>query len=152
MPIHRQALKFWLPPIIWMLVIFSASSDAASVRHSSRVFEPLMHWLFPHLAQARIEDFHYLFRKCAHVAEFGVLAMLIWHAIRGYHLPVERRWLWSQAGLALGLVLLCAASDEIHQAFVPGRTGRISDVLVDTAGGGIGLVGLWLAGKVFKRW
>jgi len=135
-----------------MVVIFSASADSASHDHTSRLFEPLMRWLFPWLAQARIEDLHYLFRKCAHLTEFSILALLLWQAIRRTHSTVNRQWRWSQAGLALAIVLLYAASDEIHQMFVPGRTGQISDVMVDTAGGAIGLGLLWLAGKVFKRW
>ena len=63
MPSHRPALKFWLLPLLWMLVIFSASGDPGSAQHSSRIFEPLMHWLFPQMPQARIEDLHYFFRK-----------------------------------------------------------------------------------------
>jgi len=52
----------------------------------------------------------------------------------------------------LAVVLLYSASDEIHQAFVPGRTARISDVMIDTAGGAFGLGVLWSAGKGIKRW
>lgn len=29
---------------------------------------------------------------------------------------------------------LYAASDEFHQLFVPGRSGRLTDVLIDSAG------------------
>jgi len=152
MRIRRAALIFWVPPVLWMVVIFSASGDSASVAHSSRLFEPLMRWLFPWLAQARIEEIHCLFRKCMHLAEFSILALLLWLAIRRTHLTTDCRWLWSQAGQALAIVALYAASDEFHQTFVPGRNGQISDVLVDTIGGGIGLGLLWLAGRIFKRW
>ena len=151
MRIFRPALKYWLPPIIWMVVIFSASGDAASAHHSSRIFEPLMHWLFPQMAQAQIEAIHYLLRKCAHLAEFGVLALLLWQAIRHTGTRVVGRWSWPQARLALVLVFLYAASDELHQAFVPGRTGQVSDVFVDTAGGALGLGAWWLAGRTLKR-
>jgi len=152
MRISRQVLKDWLPPLVWMVVIFSASSDAASMHHSSRFFEPLMHWLFPRMAQARVAEFHHLFRKCAHVAEFAVLGVLLWRGIRHAKPDPQRPWRWSQAGLALLAVLLYAATDEIHQTFVPGRTGQVSDVFIDVSGGAIGLVMLWLAGKLGKRW
>ena len=33
------------------------------------------------------------------------------------------------------LVFLYACSDEIHQLFIPGRSGEILDVLIDTLGG-----------------
>jgi VanZ family protein len=66
--------------------------------------------------------------------------------------PNFRRWHWDEAGLALALVFLYAASDELHQVFVPGRTGQISDVVVDVAGAVAGLTLLWLGGKIFKHW
>jgi VanZ family protein len=135
-----------------MVVIFSASGDVASAHHSSRLFEPLMHWLFPGLAQARIEALHFGLRKCAHLAEFGLLAMLLWQALCHATRSGTRQWHWPHAGWALLLVALYAASDEIHQAFVPGRSGQVSDVIVDSIGGAIGLGVLWLAGKWGKRW
>ena len=40
---------------------------------------------------------------------------------------------------AAGIVcVLYAISDEIHQIFVPGRSGQFSDVLLDSAGAVIG--------------
>jgi VanZ family protein len=50
----------------------------------------------------------------------------------------------------LAVVFAYAASDEFHQIFVPNRTPLVSDVLIDTAGGGAGLLLLWLWGKVFR--
>ena len=135
-----------------MLVIFSASGDVASTRHSAGLFAPLVHWLLPQLSPQRIEELHYLCRKCCHLSEFAVLALLLWRAIRHSHTPAQPGWLWSQAGLALGGVLLYAASDEFHQTFVPGRTGQVSDVIVDLGGGAIGLGLLWLVGKLAKHW
>ena len=146
----RQVWKSWLPPLIWMVVIFSASSDAKSSHHSSTLFEPLMRWLFPLMSQLRIEEIHYVFRKCAHMAEFAVLAGLFWWAIRRTKDRAAGHWAWRDAVLALALVVLYAASDEIHQRFVPGRTGQFSDVLVDTVGGAIGLGWVWLARKMCK--
>ena len=32
------------------------------------------------------------------------------------------------------IAALYAASDEIHQLFVPGRSGQLSDVILDSAG------------------
>lgn len=43
------------------------------------------------------------------------------------------------------LAVLYAATDEIHQTFVPGRSGRVTDVLIDAAGAAVGvLVMAWL--------
>ncbi|WP_104991423.1 VanZ family protein [Deinococcus sp. NW-56] len=45
-------------------------------------------------------------------------------------------------GLAIVIAAWFGASDEVHQAFVPGRDAGLSDWLFDLAGAG---VGAWLA-------
>ena len=39
-----------------------------------------------------------------------------------------------------------AVSDEFHQLFVPGRSGNIKDVFIDTAGSVSGILLVWLTG------
>ena len=135
-----------------MAVIFSASADTHSAQHSSRFFLPLLHWLFPRMSAEHIDTCHFLFRKLCHLTEYALLAVLFWRAVRRPRKNHSQPWRWGEAGLALGLVLLYSASDEIHQAFVPTRTAHATDVLIDTSGAAIGLLLLWLAGKIFKRW
>lgn len=143
-------IRYWLPAALWMMLIFSASADGQSYRHSSLFFEPLMRWLFPHLPPAQVEAIHHVFRKCCHLTEYAILFWLFWRAIRKPVKNDPRPWLWPEAGLALASVFLYAASDELHQVFVPSRTGQVSDVLVDTSGGAAGLLVLWLRRK-FSR-
>lgn len=68
-------------------------------------------------------------RKLAHMFMFGVLATLLWQALRQHGVRFA-------AALMLGgvLALAYAASDEYHQSFVPGRSGTIHDVGFDLAG------------------
>ena len=152
MPKHTTFLKYWLPVALWMIIIFSASGDGQSYKHSSRIIVPLLHWLFPWMSQELIETLHYLARKCGHLSEYAMLGLLLWRAIRQPQKTDPRPWLWPEAGLALALVFLYSASDELHQVFVPSRTGLVSDVCIDTLGGAAGLLLLWLLGMVFKRW
>jgi VanZ family protein len=135
-----------------MVLIFSASGDTKSYEHSSSLFVPLLHWLFPGMSPERIDSIHYLFRKCGHLSEYALLALLLWRAIRQPVRKDPRPWQWAEAGLALALVFLYSASDELHQVFVPTRTGMVSDVFIDTAGGAAGLLILWLLGKLIKHW
>jgi VanZ like family len=65
-------------------------------------------------------------RKAAHAAEFAVLGFLLLRAL-GRDLPAL------VAGIAY------AASDELHQTFVPGRQGSLLDVLVDAVGVAVGV-------------
>jgi len=52
-------LRYWLPVVAWLAVIFFASADAHSYEHSgvfvSKIFEPVMRWFFPKLSAARME-------------------------------------------------------------------------------------------------
>jgi VanZ family protein len=143
MPKHRPFLKYWLPVLAWMGLIFSSSSDSHSYEHSSRIIEPLLHWLFPQMSQAHVELIHHLFRKSCHLGEYAVFALLLWRAIHRPDKKNPRPWIWPEAGLALSIVFLYAATDEFHQIFVPTRTPLISDVLIDTTGGAVGLLVLW---------
>ena len=133
-----------------MTLVFSASADAQSYQHSSRLFEPLLRWLFPSLSPMTIGELHHAFRKTCHLAEYAVLAGLLWRALRKPVKHDPRPWRWAEAGLALAVVFAYAASDELHQAFVPTRTPHVSDVLIDTCGGGAALLGLWLRQKIFR--
>jgi len=68
--------------------------------------------------------------KAAHVAEYAILGWLVQRA-RG-----DKR-AWWQSWL---IAILYAATDEFHQSFSPGRTPRVTDVMIDAVGAGIGLV------------
>jgi VanZ family protein len=68
-------------------------------------------------------------RKLAHAAEFAVLGALLVRAT-------------DRAGLAFALGALYGASDELHQAFVPGRMGSPLDVAIDVVGVACGVL-LW---------
>jgi VanZ family protein len=142
--------RYWAPVIFWMILIFSASADKASYRHSAGLFEPLIRWLFPRLSPITVEQLHHLFRKTCHLGEYAILGWLVWRAVRKPAKPGARPWNWVEAGFALTVVFAYAASDEFHQVFIPNRTALVSDVCIDTVGGAIGLMLLWLRWKLFK--
>jgi VanZ family protein len=146
----KSFAKYWLPVLIWMAVIYSASGDRKSVHHSSRIIEPIVRWLFPRISDDAVYHVVYYCRKGAHVTEFAILAILLRRAI-GRN-ATGQSWSWKVAGLALFAAFLYAASDEIHQAFVPDREGRPMDVLIDTGGAALGLAAVWLFGCWRKRW
>jgi VanZ family protein len=70
-----------------------------------------------------------LIKKLGHALAFGILSWLYLRALGGNGLGSDRLRV-----LSLILTLLYAVSDEIHQAFVPGRHSSIADVLVDGVG------------------
>ena len=143
----RVFLKFWLPVLLWMVLIFSASSDQHSYEHSSRFVEPLLRWLFPHMSQTGIETLHHALRKCAHLAEYAVLALLLFRLFN----QSKKVFSWPQIYGTLFIVFLYATTDEFHQHFVPSRTPLVSDVFIDTGGGAIGLFMLWIFRRLRKQ-
>jgi VanZ family protein len=147
----RSFFKYWLPALFWMALIFAASSDVESFAHSSRILAPLLHWLFPQMPDDTMYLIVLIVRKCAHMTEYAVFALLLWRALRKPMKNDPRPWIWREARLALLMVALYAASDEFHQMFVPERTARVTDVLIDTAGGAASLLALWLLGRRRKH-
>jgi hypothetical protein len=69
----------------------------------------------------------FVLRKAAHAAEFAVLGFLLVRAF-GREFPAVT------AGIAY------AASDEVHQSFVPGRLGSVWDFLLDSVGVVLGVL------------
>ena len=132
-----------------MAVIFSASGDRKSSQRSSLLIEPLLRWLFPDLTNDTVWLIVLLVRKCAHLTEFAILALLVWRAlrVRGGH-----AWSWRLARNAWLVAALYAASDELHQWFVPDRQASGWDVLIDASGSAAGLLGLWALGCWRKWW
>jgi len=145
-------IKFWLPPLLWMSLIFIGSADSGSVGRSSRLVGPLLHWLFPSMSPEGIGTCVLIVRKCAHLAEYAFCARLLWRAKIQYTSRDTRPWDPRAARWALLAIFLYACTDEIHQLFVPGRGAAFHDVLLDTLGGAFGLLLLWRAGKISKKW
>lgn len=152
MPRAVSFLKLWLPVIIWMAAIFGFSTDAGSPGHTSRFIRPILRWLKPDISDEAIGRVQYIVRKGGHIAEYAILAALLWRALRRPARDGARRWRWSNAGLALGIAAAYAVTDEVHQSFVPSREGRVGDVLIDTGGVALGLLATWLLGRWRKLW
>jgi VanZ family protein len=89
------------------------------------------------------------FRHGAHVAVYGLLSVCL---VRGI--------CWQQGGrprprdlaVAVALATLYGVSDEIHQAFVPNRTGHAIDVGWDLIGATIGAVVARVLSPGLLRW
>jgi len=143
----RKVFLNWLPVLVWMAVIFSASSDSGSFQHSSRIIAPVVRWLFPHISDQRLHNVVLGVRKVAHLTEYAILAVLVWRSLNNPTSCESGRlasvlWNWRRAGWALAIAALYAASDEFHQRFVPTREASVLDVIIDTCGAAAGLLAL----------
>lgn len=127
-------LKYWLPVVLWMAIIFIASTDLMSAEHTSRIIGPFLHWIYPPISPLTVMRLQLAIRKAAHVSEYAVLALLLYRAF--VHTVFFGRVILSGALV----VLICAfyaVTDEFHQSFVPSRTASMRDVLIDGFGAAI---------------
>ena len=117
---HRRWL-YWLPALAVMVLIFVLSSQSGlRVSENAAVEKPL--------------------RVTGHLLAFGTLSGLLLVALSWGRPPRLR-----DAAMALGITLVYGLTDELHQSFVPDRTGRLDDVVTDTIGALAGLAVAYLA-------
>ncbi len=137
----------WLLILLWLLVTFVLSDQTAdeSNRTSERVIRWLLTWFdksFSTLSPAeqllRIGAWSFAVRKLAHFTLYTALGFL---ACAAFSTGSWSRWAF---GTTLGLGVLIAILDEVHQSFVPGRSCELRDVGIDAAG--------VLLGAAFLRW
>ncbi|MEN1967797.1 VanZ family protein [Lentibacillus sp. N15] len=141
---------FWAAVVVWMAIIFYLSHEPASDSNelSTGVLDAVVsvvEKVAPH-SEFNMVEFHHIIRKCAHFLAYLLLGMLVFHALRrsgmyGYRITL----------IALLTSVLYASTDEVHQLFVPGRSGEIRDVLIDSAGACVGIGMALLVVRRLKR-
>ena len=125
--------------IAWMGFIFYMSAQPAGVSSeiSGGVIELVAQRLYPDFENLSLTEkaevvasFQFAVRKSAHVAGFALLGVLSFLSFISYtKLRFFTRVFWAGA-----ISALYAASDEIHQRFVSGRSCELRDFLLDSAG------------------
>ena len=110
-------LNFWLPVILWCLLIFYFSS-------------------IPNLKAAQNPFWDEIIRSFMHGVFYAILYFLFFRAINSAR---EKKDYW----FPLMLAFLYGLSDEVHQFFVPTRTFQLKDLIVDFTGVTLGGLILW---------
>jgi len=136
----RSFLKYWLPLLLWLSLIFIGSTDLMSAEQTSRFLVPFLRWLDPQISIATILSIHFALRKLGHFIEYGILAVLLWRALRGTLTSTRNLGI---ASLVFMVSAGFAASDEFHQFLIPSRTASLKDVMIDICGAIIGLMTCW---------
>lgn len=145
----RRFLKYWLPVLIWLGIIFAGSTAIFSAEQTSRYLVPFLRWLDPQISPSTIAAIHFGLRKFGHLTEYAVLAALVWRALRGLEtMRGKIPWALVGAWASCGIV---AVSDEFHQSLVPSRTVAFGDVLIDISGALIGLAISWIVAARRKK-
>jgi VanZ family protein len=132
---RQHLIKSWIAAILWLIVIAIESTTYLSAHNTSRFLYPLLHYVFG-VDHARFDIWHHYIRKGGHVFGYGMLSVLLFRAWRDT-LPVlgNPKWTAQWSGIALLGTLIVASLDEWHQYYLPSRTGRWQDVVLDTSAG-----------------
>ena len=141
-----RRIVFTILAVTWMVVIFSFSarpgdeSEEQSIKAGMMVchvfvpgFDDLSEQQQIHMAQA----IDHPVRKTAHATEYAMLAGLVLGAVT---VSIIR---WKNVLVSVCIAVLYASTDELHQLFVPGRSGQVKDVLIDGCGAVIGALIIW---------
>jgi len=131
----HHILKAWIAAILWLIVIAIESTSLLSAHNTSRFLYPLLRSLFG-LEWDQFDRWHFFIRKGGHVFGYGLLSILLFRAWRET-LPAagSPTWTFRWTRIAVLGTALVACLDEWHQSFLPSRTGRWEDVVLDTCAG-----------------
>jgi len=126
----KTFIIYWLPPLIWMAIIFPSNGYLSS-ESTSYIIVPLLQWLLPHASQSTIDILHITVRKFAHFFNYAFLAFLLHRAFRGGSGKVWRPQWIVYAGI---IAITYGSLDEYMQTFIPSRTGSVYDWIIDSSG------------------
>ena len=86
-----------------------------------------------HVDVATLVDWNHYLRKLGHVVGYAMLSWLLFRAWRAtLPSPIGRLWAFPWARLAFWMTAAVASLDEFHQSYIPSRTGRWQDVVLDS--------------------
>ena len=132
--------------IIWMGVIFmfsaqvSDESKSSSNKVTSAVVNTVISIKKENISEEKrqkiIEDKTFIVRKTAHFTEYFILGLILI-----LYLQTKEKLATKYIILAIIFCVLYATGDEIHQLFVDGRSCKIMDILIDTCGSSLAILG-----------
>jgi VanZ family protein len=144
----RALVRNWWPVVLWVCVILTESTDMASSRNTDGLLYKVISTVAPRIDPAFVELLNEILRKTGHFLGYGILSVLVFFALKNTNRDRLRRllqrpwgiylrdlWRLEWSFIAVMSALGMATYDEIHQTFIPSRTGRWQDVVLDSCGG-----------------
>ena len=147
---NMKCLKLILV-ILWMIVIFSFSNQKANdssklsdglILRTVRIIEKITNKEYSD--EEILEKFVRPVRKLAHFTIYLILGVLVYLYIKEFN--ISNKFI-----ISLLICILYAISDEIHQLFIVGRSGKIIDVLIDSLGSLTGIFIIKKVGRLYEK-
>ena len=124
----------WTAAILWLILIAIESTPWLSAQNTGHVLYQLLASFFGPVSASSVSVANSVLRKVGHVTGYGILSWLLfraWRATLGSSRAVAWALPWSV--IAFFMTAAVASLDEWHQTFLPSRTGRLHDVVLDSA-------------------
>ena len=150
----KKRFLYIIPVIIWMVFIFymSGKTGQESSGQSGKISLFITNLLekvrqdSPQEMQKLQDILELVIRKTAHMTEYAILGWIAFAFLGSCGIQGKMHYI-----AVLGFNFCYASTDEIHQLFIPGRSGQFKDVCIDTAGTAIGLLLLAILLKIGRR-
>lgn len=127
----NKIIFYSLTTITIMILIFAFSAQNAD--ESSKLSEGFISTIIGRILRVLPQfgmDYEFIIRKYAHIFEYfclGLSTFMLLHEIK------PGKSLFPAAGTEI-ICYIYSCTDEFHQTFVPGRSGKIVDTFVDSIG------------------
>ncbi len=146
-PSFKVLARNWWPVAVWLAIIRLESTDYASSTATFGLLYKVFTMIFGRVDPRLLLVMNEVLRKSGHFIGYAILSLLVFLALKHTHRdrlkPVLQRtwgtffrdtWQFDWAATGVLFALITASLDEIHQTFLPSRTGRWQDVAIDTTG------------------
>lgn len=144
----NKILFYSLTTIIIMILIFAFSAQNAD--ESSKLSEGFISTIIGHILRILPQfgmDYEFVIRKYAHVFEYfclGLSTFMLLHEIK------PDKYLFPMVGTEI-ICYLYSCTDEFHQTFVPGRSGKIIDTFIDSIGISLAVIVLGICLYIYNK-
>ena len=143
---------FLIFAVIWMIIVFKFSSQPAdtSQNTSLNLTKRIVNVFFNNKSSIEkeqiTEKLDPYIRKLAHFTLYAIGGILIANYINTYNIKDKNKIIYS---ICIGATYAC--TDEFHQLFVEGRSGQLTDVLIDSLGVATGVCIFLCVITIFKK-
>jgi VanZ family protein len=155
MPSRR--FGWWILTVAWAVQIFWASTDTFEPGRTQAVIARIIELFDPSVSLSTVKTLNAVARKLAHLSEYAILSFLLYRsfvsrpvvnrsAVNKERLPSG----WRLAGWCILAATAYSLTDELHQAFVPGRTASLRDCAIDATGAAIAMLLVYRASWTSK--
>lgn len=147
---------FLILVLFWMGVIFkfSSANGEKSTGTSRSSLEKIITLFNKNIDKERLDEivikYDVVLRKCTHFSGYLVGGVLLYFMYFYLNKLINNGLVYIKVYSVI-TGSLYAISDELHQYFVPGRSGEIKDVLLDSSGVITGVFLVWLLFKIIKK-